>query len=452
MQCREESAPHDGNEGAVSALLLDFPACFERRFPERFANAWAATCDVVDALGEPDLRALATNSPAMGDTDVRSYLRLSVIRMLYAQAMLDRFGISSGRMLDLGSYFGNFALMFQRNGFKVDALDSYQVFEQTLGGVMRLLGDNGVSLLDMAAVGDDMKGIASGVYDVVACMSVIEHIPHTPRLFLEAIDRVLKPGGYLLLDTPNAAYLYNRQKLARGESVWCPLPYQFETALPFEGHHREYTQSELTWMLKRTGLEVLDSDALNYSIFGLSTLTGADLESFRLMEQYLDTREILVMLARKPVGSAVASADVRGRPASAGEPAPEPATSPAAPHGVARGGANVPVPGASAEGPTHLPPGATPDPSTRPAAPLSLTVSSSGQGFVTLASIEAQLHECSSALEQARKEIAVRDALLTGLQAQVHAMQTTINAVQEEVALRDKMLVRVQEQLKKRDR
>ena len=87
------------------------------------------------------------------------------------------------------------------------------------------------------------------------CMGVIEHIPHTPRLLLDTLTRVLKPGGILILDTPNLAYLYKRLALLDGGTIFCPMAQQYYTELPFEGHHREYIVDEIAWMLNAAGHE-----------------------------------------------------------------------------------------------------------------------------------------------------------------------------------------------------
>jgi hypothetical protein len=130
-------------------------------------------------------------------------------------------------------------------------------------------------------------------------MGVIEHIPHTPRFFLEAMNRILRRGGLLIMDTPNLGYLYTREKLSRGESIFCPLEFQYDTALPFEGHHREYTQQELRWMLGRIDHEMLDLQMFNYSMYGLSEMRGKDAKNFRAMEADENLRELILTVSRK---------------------------------------------------------------------------------------------------------------------------------------------------------
>lgn len=282
------------------ALQLDFPQCVEREFPEAFPFAWRALEKVLPTCVGVDLTALERRSPALRGFNWECYLRCSVVRMAQALNALFRLNVRSGRVLDFGSYFGNFALMCANAGFQVDALDSYRSYGTALQKACRLLNDSGVSMIDADDVGGDLHGLEPSTYDVVLCMGVIEHIPHTPRHVLEAINRALRAGGILIIDTPNLAYQANRLKLARGESIFCPLSAQYYTELPFEGHHREYTATELNWMLQQLGHEAINMTMFNYSVYQSSSLSGMDLANYRDMQADPSARELLLSVSRKP--------------------------------------------------------------------------------------------------------------------------------------------------------
>jgi 2-polyprenyl-3-methyl-5-hydroxy-6-metoxy-1,4-benzoquinol methylase len=73
-----------------------------------------------------------------------------------------------------------------------------------------------------------LDGIASNSFDYVVTFQVIEHIPNDD-LFIKEIHRVLKPGGKLLLTTPNI-------KLSLTRNPW---------------HIREYTAAGLEQLIGR---------------------------------------------------------------------------------------------------------------------------------------------------------------------------------------------------------
>jgi SAM-dependent methyltransferase len=292
-------------------LSLDFPHCLASDFSEDLPGACSAFESIADAIAGADFSALSRRSPALAGFDWPSYLRCSIARMVHAGAALRRRGAVSGRLLDYGSYFGNFALMFARAGFSVDAVDSYRVYEHTFDGPRRVLAEAGVRFYDFDDVGYGLPDLETR-YDVVLCMGVIEHIPSSPRLLLDALNRVLRPGGLLVIDTPNLVHLYNRQKFARGETVMADIQAQYETELPFEGHHREYTIPELVWLLRRIGHSQISVEAFNYSSYALGTLSSRDVHNHWNMVRDPAMREYLMTVSAKPAEDAVADGDARG--------------------------------------------------------------------------------------------------------------------------------------------
>jgi len=286
-------------------LYLDFPKCLEVDFPDDLPRARSAFDSIAAAIAGADLAPLARRSPALRGFDWKAYLWCSIARIVHATAALRRRGITVGRVLDYGSYFGNFALTFARAGFAVDAIDSYARYGAAFDGPRRLLRDAGVTILDFDDGGYDLAG-RDAAYDVAICMGVIEHVPSSPRLLLETLNRVLKPGGVLLIDTPNLVHLYNRQKFARGETVLADIQAQYDTELPFEGHHREYTIPELVWMLRRLGHRQISVEAFNYSSYALGTLSARDVLNHWNMVRDPTTREYLMTVSAKPEPGAAA--------------------------------------------------------------------------------------------------------------------------------------------------
>lgn len=97
-------------------------------------------------------------------------------------------------------------------------------------------------------------------FSLVLCCEILEHLALDPMAMLAEINRVLRPGGHLLLTTPNIASAHAVAAVAQGEA-----PYgwgQFEPAgIPTDRHNREYTTAEVVRLLAAAGLEpvVLDT-------------------------------------------------------------------------------------------------------------------------------------------------------------------------------------------------
>jgi 2-polyprenyl-3-methyl-5-hydroxy-6-metoxy-1,4-benzoquinol methylase len=199
-----------------NAYRLDFPDIIAREFPEEFPAAWSATERVLSRIQGADLSKLAEHSPGLQGYDWTGYLQCSVARLTRVLRSLRGSTRSDAHVLDLGAYFGNAALMSRSAGYAVDAIDGYRAYAPALDRCVQLMTECGIRVRDFADCGFALEKIGSSAYDAVLCLGVIEHIPHTPRPLLESINRVLKPGGVLVIDTPNIAYLYSRLKLARG--------------------------------------------------------------------------------------------------------------------------------------------------------------------------------------------------------------------------------------------
>jgi 2-polyprenyl-3-methyl-5-hydroxy-6-metoxy-1,4-benzoquinol methylase len=289
-------------EGVTAASVpLDLQAEVQKVSGFSLPYVTKATDMVLGALDGADVSALEHKNLGFKGYDWRAYLRLSAIRLGWALEALRRHGAAPLRILDYGSYFGNFSLAAAFAGHHVEAFDSYAEYGGAFAQHRSRMLEAGVSLLEAGDVGYELQGLAENTYDVVLMMGVVEHIPNSPRAALEGIKRVLKPGGVFVLDKPNLGYIYTRRRLAMGGTVFPPVATQYLSQTPFSGHHRENTIDEVRWIMgEALGLEEVAVDTFNYSLFGLSELGGLDLALWRLMERSPSLRELIFAVGRKP--------------------------------------------------------------------------------------------------------------------------------------------------------
>jgi 2-polyprenyl-3-methyl-5-hydroxy-6-metoxy-1,4-benzoquinol methylase len=98
----------------------------------------------------------------------------------------------------------------------------------------------------------ESAGLSDGTYDAVSLLDVLEHV-REPGVFLEKASRILRPGGKLIVGTPDFRSL-SRWILGRDWSVLSPAEHMFY-----------FTASTLARMLDAAGFEV--RGPVNFLVF-----------------------------------------------------------------------------------------------------------------------------------------------------------------------------------------
>jgi SAM-dependent methyltransferase len=97
---------------------------------------------------------------------------------------------------------------------------------------------------------------ADWTFDLVTFSEVLEHLPIEHLSFvLTEIARVTKPGGTLIVSSPNQVSLENRILLLRGRSI-LEMPAEYDYASGTFGHIRLYTTAEIKGVIVRLGFDL----------------------------------------------------------------------------------------------------------------------------------------------------------------------------------------------------
>lgn len=89
-------------------------------------------------------------------------------------------------------------------------------------------------------------------FDFVLFCEIIEHLEQNPTWALLEIHRVLKPGGRVLITTPNVLRLQNILTLLNHGNIYDP----YSGYGPYGRHNREYTSHELVELVQGCGFKI----------------------------------------------------------------------------------------------------------------------------------------------------------------------------------------------------
>lgn len=148
-------------------------------------------------------------------------------------------GMGPKRILDLGCSDGSFGEVLRREGHRVVGVDMHE-----WPGVRDRLDD-----FIPADLNQGLPGELPGPFDVVLAADVIEHLAQ-PEVLLRHSQRVLAPGGVILVSVPNISHWYGRLRVASGR-------FHYDSRGLFDaGHLRFFTSAVFERLADQCGLAI----------------------------------------------------------------------------------------------------------------------------------------------------------------------------------------------------
>ncbi len=190
-------------------------------------------------------------SARVGD-ELRTYVGNDFERFVRT---LDLVGEGASEILEIGAdpYFTTLLLRRFRPGARLTLTNG--VGEQLHGNHVELIDGDGDRLeLEYTRFNmeTDPLPFALGAFDTVLCCEVLEHMTTDPLAALARINEALRPGGTLVLTTPNAARWQNVVRMAAGRTV----ADRYSAYGPYGRHNREYTVDEVRRLVEHAGFAV----------------------------------------------------------------------------------------------------------------------------------------------------------------------------------------------------
>ena len=95
--------------------------------------------------------------------------------------------------------------------------------------------------------------------DCVIFCEIVEHLLLNPDFSVAEMSRILRPGGWLIVTTPNVTRLANAVRLLRGKNINDGYsPYGI-----YGRHNREYTMQEVVELVERHSFRVVEKKLQN---------------------------------------------------------------------------------------------------------------------------------------------------------------------------------------------
>ena len=199
---------------------------------------------------------------------------------------------TSAPILEIGSLPCHFTLVLKELGYDVVGIDIDP------GRAKSLIERSGLDVR-RCDIEHERLPFSDGMFDLVLLIEVFEHLRINPLATLREINRVTKPGGKLILATPNLYSFARILRFLRGAGIDDPVKaWSKLDRLGHMGHVRVYTRANVCAMLRQTGLEPIELRYRSFEAWRPPRPTRLLLEAVHLL--FPGMRPNQVVVARKP--------------------------------------------------------------------------------------------------------------------------------------------------------
>jgi len=208
----------------------------------------------------PEFFAEYLNRWAAPESPGYDYLSGHLARLVKTLGMIPR-GADNSRILEMGCYLQITPALRNLLGYG----EVRGCYEGCGGSERRVVhardGEPFECEIDLFDAEVDPFPYAGGHFDTVLCCELLAHLSQDPMRMMNEIHRILKPGGILVLTTPNAASLRAADAILKGKHPALynnryPRPPAPSPEALRARHVREYTPGELVSLLCDSGFVV----------------------------------------------------------------------------------------------------------------------------------------------------------------------------------------------------
>lgn len=185
--------------------------------------------------------------------EVENYINDNLVRFVSTLRFIPR-AQNGGKLLDVGglaNLIPCYREMLGYNSISISTVSRDSPFVPE--GLDLALSSMGGVNVDYFNVEFDRFPYPDGYFDTIVCCEVLEHLTTDPVAMLAEINRICKPGGCLVMTTPNVISWFNLARAIAGEQPVCFHSY---SAINNDRHNREYTPREMVSLFRDSGFDV----------------------------------------------------------------------------------------------------------------------------------------------------------------------------------------------------
>jgi SAM-dependent methyltransferase len=211
---------------------------------------------------------LSLNSFADAPMEGRNYINHALRRFIITVNMVPPAAHPQQRLLEIGAGPYYTTLLLQRlRGYDMYLTNFYGDNHPALGQqIIRSSRDNVAYECNYVSVNVERDPLPypDETFDVVLFCEVIEHLTQDPTFALAELHRVLKPGGYLLVTTPNVFRLQHLLYIMGGRHN---LFHPYSGHGVYGRHQREYGLGELIDLVQGCGFAIVRAEIADFEPF-----------------------------------------------------------------------------------------------------------------------------------------------------------------------------------------
>lgn len=192
-----------------------------------------------------------------GDRTYPGYAYAYANRQKHILELIQKVAKPGAKILDVAAGQGNFTLTLAELGYEV----TWNDLREELADYVKLKWEQGTVNYapgNVFSLGFDSE------FDVVLIAEIIEHVAH-PDQFIQTVAQMVKPGGHIVMSTPNGEYFQNT--LPKFSD--CADPSQFET-IQFkpnsDGHIFLLHLDEIDFIAAQAELSIVETRFFNNPI------------------------------------------------------------------------------------------------------------------------------------------------------------------------------------------